>query len=46
VSRPSEENRLRLFENKLLKRIFEPKGRKVTGGYRNLHSEELYNVYS
>jgi hypothetical protein len=37
-----EEYRFRVFENKVLKRIFVPRKEKLTGGWRNLHSEELY----
>jgi hypothetical protein len=40
-----EERRLRVFENRLL-RIFKPKRDEVTGGWRMLHDEELYNLYS
>jgi hypothetical protein len=35
-----EEHRLRLFENRLLRRIFGPKRNEVTGGWRRLHKEE------
>jgi hypothetical protein len=35
-----------VFENRLLSRIFEPKRDKVTGDWRNLHNEELHNMYS
>jgi hypothetical protein len=38
-----EEHRLRLFENRVLRRIFGPKMDEVTGELRNLHKEELYN---
>jgi hypothetical protein len=41
----SEEHRLRLFENRLLRRIFGPKRDKATGGWRKLHNEELQNLY-
>jgi hypothetical protein len=41
-----EECRLRVFENKVLKRIFGPKRDKVTGEWRRLHNEELYALYS
>jgi hypothetical protein len=40
-----EEHRLRVFENRVLRRIFGPK-REVTGGWRKLHNEELHNLYS
>jgi hypothetical protein len=41
-----EEYKLRVFENRLLRRIFGPKGGGVTGGWRKLHNEELHNLYS
>jgi hypothetical protein len=46
VCHSREEHRLKLFENKLLKRIFGPKREEVTGGWRKLHSEKLHNWYS
>jgi hypothetical protein len=41
-----EKHRLRVFENTVLRRIFGPKRDEVTGGWRKLHNEELYNMYS
>jgi hypothetical protein len=41
-----EEHRLRVFENRVLRRIFEPKRNEVTGGLRKLHNEELRDLYS
>jgi hypothetical protein len=41
-----EEHRLRVFENRVLRRIFGPKRDEVTGKWRTLHSEELHNFYS
>jgi hypothetical protein len=41
-----EEHRLRVFENRVLRRIFGTKGDEVTGGWRKLHNEELHNLYS
>ena len=41
-----EECRLRVFENRMLKRIFGTKGDDVTGEWRKLHNEELTNPYS
>jgi hypothetical protein len=41
-----EECRLRVFENRVLRRIFGPKMDEVTGKWRRLHNEELYAVYS
>jgi hypothetical protein len=39
-----EEYKLRVFENRVLRRIFGPKGDGVTGGWRKLHNEELHNL--
>jgi hypothetical protein len=36
-----EEHRLRVFENRVLRRIFGPKRDEVTGGCRKLHNKEL-----
>jgi hypothetical protein len=36
------EYRLRVFENKVLRRIFGPKRDEETGEWRRLHNEELY----
>jgi hypothetical protein len=41
-----EKHRLRVFENRVLRRIFGPKRNEVTGGWRKLHNEELHNLYS
>jgi hypothetical protein len=41
-----EEHRLRVFENRVLRRIFGPKGDEVTGDWSKLHNEELHNLYS
>jgi hypothetical protein len=41
-----EEHRLRVFEDRVLRRIFGPKRDEVTGDWRKLHNEELYNLYS
>jgi hypothetical protein len=35
-----------VFENRALRRIFGLKRDEVTGGWRNLHNEELHNLYS
>jgi hypothetical protein len=40
-----EESRLRVFEKRLLRRIFWPKGDEVTGEWRKLHNEELNDLY-
>jgi hypothetical protein len=39
-----EEHRLRVFENRVLRRIFGPKRDEVTGEWRELHNEELNNL--
>jgi hypothetical protein len=41
-----EEHRLRVFENRVLRRIFAAKGDEVIGCWRKLHNEELRNVYT
>jgi hypothetical protein len=41
-----EEHRLRVFENRVLRRIFGPKRDEVTGEWRKLHNEELRDLYS
>jgi hypothetical protein len=41
-----EEHRVRMFENRVLRRIFGPKRDDVIGGWRKLHNEELHNLYS
>jgi hypothetical protein len=38
--------KLRLFENRVLRRICGPKWDGMTGGWRKLHNEELHNLYS
>jgi hypothetical protein len=40
-----EEHRLRVFENRMLRRIFGSKKDEVTGGWQKLHNEELQNLY-
>ena len=41
-----EEHRLRVFQNRVLRRIFGPKRDRVTGEWRKLHIEELNDLYS
>jgi hypothetical protein len=41
-----EEHRLRVFGNRVLRRIFGPKRDEVTGEWRKLHNEELRDLYS
>jgi hypothetical protein len=43
---PREEHRLRVFENRVLRRIFGPRRDEVTGEWRKLHNEVLHNLYS
>jgi hypothetical protein len=37
---------MRVFENRVLRRIFGPKRDEAVGEWRKLHSEELHNLYS
>jgi hypothetical protein len=37
---------LRVFENRVLRKIFGPKRDEVTGEWRRLHNKELYALYS
>jgi hypothetical protein len=41
-----EEQRLRVFENMVLRRIFGPKRDEATGEWNRLHNEELNDLYS
>jgi hypothetical protein len=41
-----EEHRTRVYENRVLRRIFGPKRDEVMGRWRKLHNEELHNLYS
>jgi hypothetical protein len=41
-----EEQRRRVFENRVLRRIFGPKSDEATGEWRRLHNEELNDLYS
>jgi hypothetical protein len=41
-----EEHRLRMIENRVLRRLFGPKKDEVTGEWKKLHNEELHNLYS
>ena len=42
----SEERKLRVFENRVMRRIFGPRKDEVTGEWRRLHNEELNDLYS
>jgi hypothetical protein len=41
-----KKHRLKVFENRLLRRILEPKRVEVTGGCRKSFDEELHNLHS
>ena len=41
-----EERRLRMFENRVLRKVFGPKRDEVTGEWRKLHNEKLNDLYS
>jgi hypothetical protein len=41
-----EEHTLRVFENRVLRKIFGHKREEVPGGWRRLHNEELHNLYA
>jgi hypothetical protein len=41
-----EECRLRVFEDRVLRRIFGPKRDEVTGEWRRLHKKEFHALYS
>jgi hypothetical protein len=43
---PREKHRLRVFENRVLRRIFGPKRDEVTGEWRKLHNEQLHILYT
>jgi hypothetical protein len=40
-----EERRIRVFKNRVLRRIFGPKRDEITGEWRELHNEELNDLY-
>ena len=41
-----EEHRLRMFKNRVLRKIFDPERDKVTGEWERVHSKEIYDLYS
>jgi hypothetical protein len=41
-----EEHRLKVFENRALRRIFGPKREEAVTDWRRLHNEELHNFYA
>jgi hypothetical protein len=46
VSHTKGKHRLKVFEKRMLRRIFGPRREKVAGGWRRLHNEELHNLYA
>jgi hypothetical protein len=46
ANRNSKTERVRVFETRVLKRVFGPKRDEVTGEWRKLHKEELSDLYS
>ena len=46
LARLREEHRLRVFENKVLRKIFRAKRDEITGKWRKLHNAELHALYS
>jgi len=45
VPRRREERRLRVFENRVLRRVFGPKRDEETWEWRKLHNEDLNDLY-
>jgi hypothetical protein len=41
-----KEHKLRVCENRVMKRIFGPKREEVVGGWRMLHNEKLHSLYA
>jgi hypothetical protein len=41
-----EEHRLRVFEKRFIRRVFEPKRDEVTGEWKKLHNEELHILHA
>jgi hypothetical protein len=41
-----EDHKLKVFKNRVLRRIFGPKRDGVSGGWRKLHNEKIHNLYS
>jgi hypothetical protein len=42
----AEEHKLRVFDNRVLRRKFRPKRKDVVGCWRRLHDEKLQNLYT
>jgi hypothetical protein len=41
-----EKHILRIYENRMLRRVFGPKREEVVGAWRRLHNEELHNLHA
>ena len=41
-----EQHTLKVFENRVLRKVFRPKVDEVTGTWRRLHNEKIYDLYS
>jgi hypothetical protein len=41
-----DQHTVRAFKNRVLRIIIEPKRKKLTWGWRNMHNEELYKFYA
>jgi hypothetical protein len=41
-----EGHRMRVYENRVLKRIFGPKREEMVGGWKRLHNEDYHNLYA
>jgi hypothetical protein len=41
-----EQHRLKVFQKRVLRRIFGPKRDEVTGGWRELYNVDLHNLYT
>jgi hypothetical protein len=41
-----EEHRLRVYENRVLRRISGPKNTEIIGGWRQWHNDQFHNLYS
>jgi len=41
----ADEHKLRVFENKVLRKIYRKKRDEMTGEWRRLHNEELHGLY-
>jgi hypothetical protein len=46
ISLGGEEHRLRVLENRVLRKVFGPKREEMTGERRRIHNEQLYLLHS